>query len=84
MIQKNNIGSSGLASGGNELKVKVALVVGLLALTFAFLTKSPLCFFKDGFTLPDSACYKMVALYMDRGFMPYKDTFDHKGPLIYI
>ena len=84
MIQKNNLGSGGLSADDSELKTKVALVVGLLALTFAFLTKSPLCFCKDGFTLPDSACYKTVALYIDRGFMPYKDTFDQKGPLIYI
>ena len=32
----------------------------------------------------DSAIFKTVALMMDKGYMPYKDTFDHKGPLLYV
>lgn len=84
MMQKNNLGSSGLSSGGNELKVKVALVAALLALTFVYLMRSPLFFLHSGVPGGDSCIFKTVALYMDRGFMPYKDTFDHKGPLIYI
>lgn len=32
----------------------------------------------------DSSVFKTMALLMSKGFIPYKDSFDHKGPLIYI
>lgn len=32
----------------------------------------------------DSSVFRYVALVMHRGGMPYLDTFDHKGPLVYI
>ena len=32
----------------------------------------------------DSSVFKTVALMMDRGYMPYRDSFDHKGPLLYL
>ena len=32
----------------------------------------------------DSSVFQTVAFYMSKGYMPYKDVFDHKGPLIYI
>lgn len=32
----------------------------------------------------DSSVFKTMALSMSKGLVPYKDSFDHKGPLIYI
>lgn len=32
----------------------------------------------------DSAVFQTVAMMMKRGGMPYRDSFDHKGPLMYI
>ncbi|WP_026488666.1 hypothetical protein [Butyrivibrio sp. XBB1001] len=32
----------------------------------------------------DSGVFQTVALMMERGFMPYRDTFDHKGPYLYV
>lgn len=32
----------------------------------------------------DSCVFKTIALVMKKGLMPYKDSFDHKGPLLYI
>lgn len=46
--------------------------------------KSPLSILGNGECDTDSNVFKTVALYMENGLMPYKDTFDHKGPIIYI
>lgn len=56
----------------------------LFILAWLFLLQSPLSIIGDGETGIDSSVFKTVALYMQSGFMPYKDVFDHKGPLIYI
>ena len=32
----------------------------------------------------DSSVFRTVALLMDNGFIPYRDTFDHEGPLVYL
>lgn len=38
----------------------------------------------NGESWVDASVYKYVAWMMDLGYMPYKDTFDHKGPLVYL
>ena len=64
---------------------KGAVAVYLFILTFVFMMQSPLCIWRPyGETGTDSSVFKTVALYMEKGFMPYKDIFDHKGPLIYL
>ena len=32
----------------------------------------------------DSSVFKTVSMMMDKGFVLYKDTFEHKGPVIYL
>lgn len=32
----------------------------------------------------DSGVFQTVALMMEHGYMPYRDSFDHKGPYLYI
>lgn len=32
----------------------------------------------------DSSVFRTVAMYMRDGYMPYRDIFDHKGPLLYL
>lgn len=61
-------------------------IVGLLMafLSFVFMLESPLHPWIGGDTKADSAVFKTVVLMMERGYMPYRDSFDHKGPLIYI
>jgi len=56
----------------------------LLTLAFIIAMKSPLNYWSNGVAATDSSVFKYVALVMSKGGMPYKDTFDHKGPLIYI
>lgn len=53
-------------------------------LAFFFLLNSPLHPWTNDLTGTDSSVFKTVALMMEKGYMPYKDSFDHKGPLLYI
>lgn len=39
---------------------------------------------KNGNPGTDSSVFQTVAMLMSEGMMPYRDTFDHKGPLLYI
>lgn len=56
----------------------------LLIITFVFLTKSPQHIWVGSDSDTDSSVFMTVAMMMDRGYMPYRDTFDHKGPLLYL
>lgn len=61
------------------------IVILLMAVfSFAFLLQSPLHPWVRGDARTDSSVFKTISLMMERGYMPYKDTFDHKGPVIYI
>lgn len=74
-----------LAGLKKEIMKKAAVAVSLFAITFVFLMQSPLnIWVHNGNTLIDSSVFRTVALHMQRGLMPYRDIFDHKGPLIYI
>lgn len=39
---------------------------------------------RDGNLGIDSSVFSTIAFMMDKGYVPYKDSFDHKGPIIYI
>ncbi len=60
------------------------IVLFILLVTFLFLQNSPLSIWRSGETGTDSSVFKTVALMMRHGGMPYRDTFDHKGPLLYL
>ena len=61
------------------------LIIGAFAvLSFTFLTKSPLHPWNKCDVGTDSSVFKTVAFMMEKGFVPYKSSFDHKGPIIYI
>ena len=49
-----------------------------------FLVESPLHPWICADTKIDSSVFRVVAFMMSKGFMPYRDSFDHKGPLLYI
>ncbi len=51
--------------------------------TFLFLLKSPSHIWVNSETFTDSSVFRTVAFEMKDGAVPYKDTFDHKGPLTY-
>ena len=56
----------------------------LLACSFIFLLNSPLNIWSGADAATDSSVFKTVAFMMDKGYMPYRDSFDHKGPLVYL
>lgn len=70
-----------------QRRQNIEIMVVCLFLFFAvflFLTQSPLHFWIGEDTDTDSSVFKTVALMMNHGYMPYRDSFDHKGPLLYL
>lgn len=62
----------------------IFIFVVMAVFSFFFLLKSPLHPWIGSDTGTDSSVFKTVALMMEKGYMPYKDSFDHKGPFLYI
>ncbi len=60
----------------------MVLVSGLAAVVFLF--KCELHPWIGAEANCDSAVFKTVALMMEKGYMPYRDSFDHKGPLTFM
>lgn len=56
----------------------------IFILCFIFLQQSPLSLFGNGISRTDSSVFRTIAMQMKSGLIPYKDTFDHKGPLLYL
>ncbi|HJA93716.1 MAG TPA: hypothetical protein H9717_11495 [Candidatus Eisenbergiella merdipullorum] len=76
-------------SGKNwEQKIKPLMpVVSLIfigIITFVFSMQCSPNIWNNGEAGKDSSVFRTVALMMERGYAPYRDTFDHKGPLMYI
>ncbi|MBO7451529.1 MAG: glycosyltransferase family 39 protein [Clostridiales bacterium] len=65
----------------NKENILAFLVSGLFALIFAFESCINPWLKIEAWT--DSSVFKTVALMMERGYMPYRDSFDHKGPVLY-
>lgn len=59
-------------------------ILGSFVAAFIFLFNASVNIWKCADVYTDSGVFKTVAMMMERGYMPYKDTFDHKGPLLYI
>lgn len=53
-----------------------------VALIFGFNSPSHPWIGSEPYT--DSGVFKTIALMMEHGYMPYRDSFDHKGPVLYI
>ena len=65
------------------LELFVLLII--LFMTFIVVMQSPLNVFNTpGVSGMDSSVFRSIEMFMSNGLMPYKDLFDHKGPLIYI
>ena len=63
-------------------KLLVYAVIFLIA--FLFMTSGTMNIFQILDTGTDSSVFRTVALMMKNGYTPYKDSFDHKGPLLYV
>lgn len=60
------------------------IFVFLLFLSFVIVMNSPLNCLSTSEPSVDSSVFKYIAYAMSKGQMPYKDIFDHKGPLLYL
>lgn len=60
-----------------------AILILMMTLAFIFLLKSPLHPWIGADSGTDSSVFRTVAQMIERGYLPYRDTFDHKGPLLY-
>lgn len=59
-----------------------AFIIGILTFVFSMVCSNTLWY--RGNTGTDSSVFMYVARVILNGGMPYLDTFDHKGPLIYL
>lgn len=62
--------------------VVLAVVLGIMS--FIILRQSPLHPWVIADSQTDSSVFRTVGFQMMNGMMPYRDTFDHKGPLLYL
>ncbi len=68
------------------LKNRFEYIISFLTSVFisgVFLFNSPLHPWIHGEPEIDSSVFKTVSLMMREGYLPYRDSFDHKGPLLY-
>ncbi len=66
----------------NILRIVIFIYIVFLSYIIAMQSKQA-PFTKVPFGV-DSSVFKTIALTMTKGFIPYRDSFDHKGPLLYI
>lgn len=63
----------------------IFVIVFSAFLAFIFLLNSPLHIWRGATASgTDSSVFQTIAMMMDKGYMPYRDSFDHKGPLLYV
>ena len=69
---------------GRDTIKKCLIVLSLLAIGFLLAEQSPYGLWKNGFGSYDTNVYRAIGTTIKNGGMPYKDVFDHKGPLLHI
>lgn len=73
------------AGGSIRLKWEKAGTALFLVMTgFIISMQGSLSFFCQGKSSTDSSVFRTMAMLILRGYVPYRDFFDHKGPLIYL
>lgn len=71
------------AVGNSRVEYGIAMLVCAIV-SFFFLLNSPLHPWNGTEPATDSSVFKAIAFMMEKGYMPYRDSFDHKGPLLYL
>lgn len=64
---------------GNRKEAKYYFFIGVVALIVSLTCNA----FTNQISYTDSSVFQYVATEMQHGSIPYRDTFDHKGPLLY-
>ena len=84
-IGRNSFWGGKIKANLKSVMPNSALLLGLFTVTFIFLIQSPLnVLLLNGNSETDSSVFRTIAMQMKEGMMPYRDSFDHKGPLLYI
>lgn len=65
-------------------KKEIIIYLSFLLVTFIFLINSPLHMWNNAHSDIDSSVFRTIGLMMKNGYMPYLNSFDHKGPLVYL
>ncbi len=68
---------------GKDKIQKILIAALLLGFSLFLCMQSRLSPFSHEVSGTDSSVFRYVAYLMGKGYVPYRDTFDHKGPLIY-
>lgn len=63
---------------------KFFVFIALSVMTFLVCMKSGSAIMNASSNTADTHVFKYIGYVMSKGFMPYKDVFDHKGPLLFI
>ncbi len=63
---------------------EILAICFIFGMALLFSMNSPLNIFKQGVSGTDSSVFRLAGLMMFKGYTPYLDFFDHKGPIIYI
>lgn len=63
---------------------KCLVVLSLFAIGFLLAEQSPYGLWKNEFGSYDTNVYRAIGTTIKNGGMPYRDVFDHKGPLLHI
>ena len=63
---------------------QMVISMALAVMTFLIMMYSKQSLWRKAESWTDSSVFKYVALEISKGKMPYADTFDHKGPLLYL
>lgn len=65
--------------------LKKALIVFLIfCISFIAIINSPTSIWRNASDYTDTWVFQTIAYTMEKGGMPYLDSFDHKGPLLFI
>lgn len=68
----------------NEMLQRAGIAVLLSVFTIFLSMQSEMAPFSNGISGTDSSVFLYIAQMMRRGSVPYRDMFDHKGPLLYL
>ena len=65
-------------------KKEIVIYISLLIVVFVFMFNSPLHIWIGRESGTDSSVFRTIGMMMKNGFLPYLQSFDHKGPLVYL
>ena len=68
----------------NKRVGSILIVLSFVVMALLAISTSPSSPWNRSETITDSGVFLTVGTQMKNGLMPYRDTFDHKGPVLYI